>query len=91
MKLFCCSIITCFDCEGDVSSSRCFHGSGTFSRRGGCFTEEKVFLVVVEEVVGLVVVEKVVVLVVVEDVVDLVVVVVLSASDCRKNIEAPFY
>ncbi len=46
---------------------------------------------VVEEVVGLVVVEKVVVLVVVEDVVDLVVVVVFSASDCRKNIEAPFY
>ncbi len=46
---------------------------------------------VVEEMVGLVVVEKVVVLVVVEDVVDLVVVVVLSASDCRINIEAPFY
>jgi hypothetical protein len=36
-------------------------------------------------------VEKVVVLEVVEEVVNLVVVVVLSASDCRENIEEPFF
>jgi hypothetical protein len=58
MKLFCCSIITCFDCDGMVDF---FYRSGTCSRRGGCFTEAMVFLVVVEE--GVVLVEKVVVLV----------------------------